>query len=45
MPHLNKSLDLFNKNPFHQGLLTEMVTINFHEFLIRAYDLEKKVTC
>jgi len=32
VPHLNKSLAGFNKNPFHQGFLTGIVTINLCEF-------------
>jgi len=31
VPYLNKSLSHFNKNPFHQGFLTEIVTINLRE--------------
>jgi len=30
---MNKSLAKFNKNIFHQGFLTGMVTINLHEFI------------
>jgi len=31
VPHLNKSLASFNKNPFRQGFLTGIVTINLRE--------------
>jgi len=34
VPHVNKSLAGFNKNPFHQGFLTGIVTINFREFFV-----------
>jgi len=36
VPHLNKSLARSNKNPFHQGFLTEIVSINLREFFIIA---------
>jgi len=32
VPHLNKSLARSNKNPFFQGFLTGIVTINLREF-------------
>jgi len=32
VPHLNKSLARSNKNPFNQGFLTGIVTINLREF-------------
>jgi len=32
VPHLKKSLARSNKNPFYQGFLTEIVTINLREF-------------
>jgi len=31
VPHLNKSFGQFNKNPFHQGFLTEISIINLRE--------------
>jgi len=31
-PHLNKSLARSNKNPFYQGFLTGVATINLREF-------------
>jgi len=40
-PHLNKSLARINKNPFHQGFLTDMVTIDWCESLIRFYNVYK----
>jgi len=33
VPHLNKSLARSNKNPFYQGFLTGIATINLREFL------------
>jgi len=35
VPHLNKSLGCFNKNPFYQGFLTGIVTINLREMLYK----------
>jgi len=32
VPHLNKSLARSNNNPFYQGFLTGMMTINLREF-------------
>jgi len=32
VPHLNKSLAQFNKNPLHQGFLTGIATINLFKF-------------
>jgi len=34
VPDLNKSLARSNKNPFYQGFLTGIVTINLREFFI-----------
>jgi len=34
VPHLNKSVGCSNKNPFHQGFLTGIVTINLPEFYV-----------
>jgi len=34
VPHLNKSLARSNKNPFYQGFLTGIATINLREFFI-----------
>jgi len=31
---LNKSLARSNKNPFYQGFLTEIATINLREFFL-----------
>jgi len=33
VPHLNKSLARSNKNPFNQGFLTVIATINLREFI------------
>jgi len=38
VPHLNKSLARSNKNPFYQGFLTGIATINLREFF-RVYSL------
>jgi len=32
VPHLNKSLACFHKNPFYQAFLTGIATINLREF-------------
>jgi len=37
VPHLNKSLARSNKNPFYQGFLTGIVTINLREFYLLSY--------
>jgi len=37
-PHLNKSLARSNKNPFYQGFLTGIATINLREYVL--LDLE-----
>jgi len=34
VPHLNKSLARSNKNPFYQGFLTGIATINLRELLL-----------
>jgi len=34
VPHLNKSLARSNKNPFYQGFLTGIATINLREFFV-----------
>jgi len=34
VPHLNKSLARSNNNPFNQGFLTGIATINLREFFL-----------
>jgi len=40
VPHLNKSLARSNKNPFYQGFLTGIATINLREFYYVKHDVK-----
>jgi len=41
VPHLNKSLACFNKNPFYQGFLTVIVTINLQCVSYLLYHIDE----